>query len=612
MNESKLIRRHKDRRDDGKGIRRFIAGHRFRFSADASKKEVEQRIVRLEQLWDENEAFCRKIGRSVEWTDMALWAGNHIRLGELRIPFPPIDEILPSFGDSPIHCEIEGVINHYLDDTGAYDYPSDVDGLTWDEAVKFYDLLVEWFPSVNWTFPEAHRVEMVRSRESSSRWNLEYLAAAKRLPPPDPKTPLITGTLHEALLAYEKVRDKGFFYPDGSYNGSGHHMVGMVRDFRVRYSDFPLAELDFTRCQTVLIDYWRNRPPRRKKGQEHLPMAKKSCGNNLGELKRFLESLHLSTEFGWRKFEDFSSLNFEIKDLPTDRKSISRMPIGTFSLEDLMLLYKYALPSERLPLVWCLNCAHGAAEFGRVEWEDIFLHQEHLWKAQGLKLETDNQDSWCGLLRPKTDVLGWWWLWPETVTLIEWWRAKLASTLNRTLEQTERVVLTDKGTPEYRDSSRNAQSGFASRFTRLLERIEDNEGQDAILKRPFGTLRNQLSDWLGGDEAKAVVASVALCHGIPHKGDKLLYKHYSNRPWAALFRAQRDYREHLRPMFEAMPDVLAVYDPIGDKVEQMWKSGERNIDKIAEALSKSPATVNRRLKERELKKFIVGRPKKVR
>lgn len=39
--------------------------------------------------------------------------------------------------------------------------------------------------------------------------------------------------------------------------------------------------------------------------------------------------------------------------------------------------YKFAIPAERLLLVWCLNCAHGAAEFGRVEWGDLFLQQEH-------------------------------------------------------------------------------------------------------------------------------------------------------------------------------------------------------------------------------------------
>jgi hypothetical protein len=38
------------------------------------------------------------------------------------------------------------------------------------------------------------------------------------------------------------------------------------------------------------------------------------------------------------------------------------------------------------------------------------------------------------------------------------------------------------------------------------------------MPRPFGTLRDQMSNWLGSDQNRAVLASVALAHGIPHKG----------------------------------------------------------------------------------------------
>ena len=99
------------------------------------------------------------------------------------------------------------------------------------------------------------------------------------------------------------------------------------------------------------------------------------------------------------------------------------------------------------------------------------------------------------------------------------------------------VQLTKSGKPLYRDESRNAASGFANAWKRLLDRVEASEGKAAIRRLAFGTLRNQLPD---RGHAKAVVASVALCHGIPHGEDKLLYKHYSNRPWGALFEAQRE------------------------------------------------------------------------
>ncbi len=126
------------------------------------------------------------------------------------------------------------------------------------------------------------------------------------------------------------------------------------------------------------------------------------------------------------------------------------------------------------------------------------------------------------------------------------------------------MLITDTGAPLYRDGSRNAQTGFANAWTRLLDRVQAKEGEKAIRRLPFGTLRDQLPDWIGGEQAKAVVASVALCHGIPHKGDKLLYRHYANRPWDALFEAQRQYRQHLEKMFLAASSLTLAEEPEGD------------------------------------------------
>ena len=193
---------------------------------------------------------------------------------------------------------------------------------------------------------------------------------------------------------------------------------------------------------------------------------------------------------------------------------------------------------------------------GRVEWRDLFLDQPHPWIKEGLKYEPSGNDSWCGLLRPKTDVIGWWWLWPETVRLVQWWRVELQAKLSRELQPSERMLLTSSGEPMYRDSSRNAQTAFANGWTRLLDRVRKMEGKDALPKLPFGTLRDQLSNWLGSEENQAVLASVALAHGIPHKGDRLLFKHYSNRPWAQFFQKQREYRQSLQPIFDAVPDPL--------------------------------------------------------
>jgi hypothetical protein len=36
----------------------------------------------------------------------------------------------------------------------------------------------------------------------------------------------------------------------------------------------------------------------------------------------------------------------------------------------------------------------------------------------------------------------------------------------------------------------------------------------------------------------------------------------SNRPWAQFFKAQKEFRQHLQPMFDAVPDPLAIHDPL--------------------------------------------------
>lgn len=597
--DGRVIRRHRQRTDDGKGLRRLIAGRRFRAPAGVETREADYRFSRIEALWRDNEQFCLQAQRPADWTPIATWAAEHIRKGDPRVPLPSIEDILATFGKRESGFNL--IVRKHQEEESAC--PVTVNDLNWEEASFFYDVVSRTFPSANWLLPTAHAELIVAIREGWARNGLESLAKAKNEPPPDRKTSLVTGTFHEALSAYEEVRRKDFIFPDGSFDGSGHHMLGIIRASRERMEDFLLAELDLARCQMV-VDFWRCRPANLRTED---PLSKKTCVNYLGEIRRFFDWLHITKNFGWRMPEDFAHLKWRVQRLPTDRASLDEMAIKTFSVDELAVLYKHAIPSERLLMLWCLNCAHGAAEMGRVEWEDVFFFQEHPWQKQGLKVETSERDSWCGFLRPKSGVLGWWQLWPETVKLVHWWKGEVTKSLGREPKKDERILLTERGTSLYRDESRNAQTGFTNAWNRLFERIPEKEGETEKPVRwlPFGTLRNQLSDWLGGDQARAVVASVALCHGIPHEEDKLLYKHYSNRPWNALFQAQQDYREHLRPMFEAVPDPLIEYDPIKEKVQALWASGERRVRNMVEQLGVSDMTIRRRLKELGLKKQAV-------
>lgn len=595
---TKVIRRHKNRIDDGKGYRRMIAGRRFRLPAGLIERDAELRFGWIEELWLDNEKFCRKVGREPLWTDIALWASECFRHGERRVSLPPVDHILASYEGGEWPACIQTIVDHYTDERAACHYPPTVDQFDdWGFAKDIYDVVCKAFPSVPWSLPEFHRTSVEASIEKNARYQIEELAKLKGKAPPDRNTPLVSGSLHKAFNEYEKKRTADFTLDDGSFDGSGHHMIGLVRGFRDHHTNFPLAELDFTRCQE-LVDYWRFRPSSKHTKET---LARKTCMNHIGEMIRFFNWLHLTSKFGWRRPADLlTDLKTDVKKLPSDRKSLKKLEIDRFSIEELTLLYKHAIRFERLLLVWCLNCAHGAAEVGRLEWEDLYLHAPHPWAKEGLSIQTSDEDSWCGFLRPKTDVLGWWYLWPETVTLLEWWQAEPVKKKRRESKAGERVLLTDKGEPLYRDGTRNAQTGFANAWTRLLKRIDKREGEGKVRHLPFGTLRDQLSDWLGGDQNKAVVASVALAHGIPHRGDKLLYRHYSNRPWNALFESQKAYREHLAPMFKAVSNPLQEYDPLTEKLTELWAAGIRDETQLARELDVSKTTIQRRIRQLRL------------
>lgn len=301
---TRTVRRHKRRTDDGKGHRRMVAGKRFRVPAGVELQEAEKRFARIEDAWQDNEAFCRRYRPDVLWTDLALWVADYLRLGKARIPIPPIDELLASFGDGEWHIDIKLIIDSYTSDDASCDYPPTVDQLPWDTAMTFYNVLSDLFPSVNWVLPENHSDSVVRFHETAARYSIGQLSKVKGSAPPDAATPLIAGTLHEALSAYEKKRTKDFTQSDGSFDASGHHMVGLIRAIRERSENYQLAELDFSRCQS-LIDYWRKRPRDLRKDPP-TPLTRKTCSNYIGELVRFFVWLHLTAEFGWRSLRSLN------------------------------------------------------------------------------------------------------------------------------------------------------------------------------------------------------------------------------------------------------------------------------------------------------------------
>ncbi|GAA4444137.1 hypothetical protein GCM10023156_02090 [Novipirellula rosea] len=378
-------------------------------------------------------------------------------------------------------------------------------------------------PSINWaSLGQSAPLEVLKRLRSEQMAVLQQSADTVASIDSRPSTTAIPvkGTLQQALKAYE-----AYVLKSQPTNWDRH---GKIKQLIERHPDIPLATLDIEQCR-VLIDYWCSRPERQdKKGR----YSAKRSREQLYELDNFFTHTHVSTDFAWRKPEDFDLLNRKVaKD--KSKESVSVITHKLVPVADLKKLMTQGSVIQRLIATWCINCSHGAGEIGRVQWGDLFLNQDHPWKSQGLQVEPGG--NWVGFLRNKSSVVGWWQLWPETIQLLEQWKPEAEEILQRKVKDDDRLIINGKGNSLYNEDSKNGQSKFAERFNYHVE-------VTGITRITLGRLRKQLSDWIATKKADAVVSSLALGHGKPHSDDKILFAHYSNKPWVRLFEYQQEFR----------------------------------------------------------------------
>ena len=205
-----------------------------------------------------------------------------------------------------------------------------------------------------------------------------------------------------------------------------------------------------------------------------------------------------------------------------DKKNLSYITQELFSVEELKKLVSTGSTIQKLIATWCLNCAHGAAEIGRVTWGDLYLDQDHPWRSQGLKIETGG--SWTGFLRHKTDVVGWWKLWPETIALLQTWKREAEQILQRPVKKNDRLLITQAGEDMYKDKSKNGQSKFAKVFA-------DHRELAKVSNMPLGISTCAEIKWYNQFVGKWLRCSVRsynyfsskdACHGPP--GESFYFK----------------------------------------------------------------------------------------
>jgi len=322
------------RGSDGK-LRRKIGGRSdakpFYFPKSVSESEVEDRVAKIKKVYQTFDA----------WNELSTYVAEHIRIATIPIPLPPMDRDFKMFTKS----------------NGRADWGD------WREY------LVQTIPFVPWaTLAESDMNPIVREAlKSDAERGLH--AAAIRSNQFSEQTPgqvrAIPGRLHDAFMAYQaEVLET---------DAENFDRQGKVKQLIVRHPDQPLASLGLDSCR-IMFDYWRNRPPRHDgKGS----YSEKRSREQRRELDRFFDWLHLGSKFLWRKPTDFELLTRAVKSDKGNRKSILDSQMKVFSIAELATPVRHACMPEKLWIVWCLNNSQGAAEIGRVQWEDIFLDQDH-------------------------------------------------------------------------------------------------------------------------------------------------------------------------------------------------------------------------------------------
>ena len=369
-------------------------------------------------------------------------------------------------------------------------------------------------------------------------------------------------TLHEAFDAYVAWLKKECAVAPAS-NGDepklspwGYAQLKNVNRLKERHTDMPLSALNQAACEDM-IRFWRLRP--KVKGKD-TAIAPKTAQHHIKQLKRFLNWLHRSQDFAWRRPEDFDLIETRVEVPAHERaRRLSPLQVATFDVDELRLLNEYATPLERALLLLGLNCGFNKAEIGTLTVGEIVLRQRHPYENK-LAFESSEKDSFIKRVRHKNGVYGEFLLWPQTVEAIEWAIANRRKQAGiRPADEAGEVIaispdsllfLTEDGHSYIAPTATgNPNQRIPNIFDLVVGRVRKDHG--TFPKMSFGKLRktgaNLVKRFSDGE-----VAATFLCHGQAVKVDDLADV-YTDRPIGKVFMALRKVEELLQPMFAAAP-----------------------------------------------------------
>jgi hypothetical protein len=346
------------------------------------------------------------------------------------------------------------------------------------------------------------------------------------------------------------------------------HYVDLQKE---HIADFPMTALTLTKIDEVLA-YWTNRPAT-KRGN---PMARDTIRDVVKIFRRFLRWAH--REGVWSKPPGYEVTPLRIRLLSEEfAKKARAEQVDRYKRDELVTLYQYATPWERLLLLLALNCGFGRAELATLRRDEV-------------------RGKFIKRIRRKTGVYGEWYLWPETRKALEWWEK------NRPPFDIPELLVTKDGNPFWqRTEGGNPNSKIANAFTRLLNRIKKDHRDFRRLS--FNKLRKTAGNIIR-HLASGEVMRIFHSRGRPVLNDEHSER-YSNRTFKRVFRAQMRARKYLAPMFASVtdpfPEDQRVRHPalsVGtiNKIKTMRRQGFK-VAAIAKELNVSQQTVRRYAKE---------------
>lgn len=537
--------------------------HKFRLGANL--KEAKRREQKLQEFW---EWIDERRAPSAAWDPFTLMVAKQIAKGTVQIPIPRKRNDGPEAYARYVHRVQRNypMISFVVEDEEAYIAGAGKNRLMFQGQIEKLEEEIAKKRGVHQRIGNVGEIDATAAGE----------------------------TLQEAMRAYIEWIQTDYFRPAlNRITPNGHTKIRQVQTLIERYDNIPLSKLGNDSVEQM-FRYFRRRPYRKGTTKQ---ITKKSAQNYIAELKRFFRWLHKSSEFDWRKPDDFDEINTRVDD-DREGQQAKLAQVDTFSLEELRLLNKYATPLERLFLLLGINCGFGAAEIASLLIGEVILFQGHEERHQEiLGVRTTNADSFIKRIRRKNGVYGEFALFPQTVVAMQW-------ALHRRHLQPESthgpvLLLNDNGeaynTPTI-SGNRNQQ--IPNRFADLIRRIRIDYSD--FPKFSFGKLRKTAGD-LVRRFSDGEIHSVFMCHGQPVATDDLT-DIYSNRPIGKVFQAIGVVQEYLQPVFEAAgPNPFdrqaQAYTSIKtrDRILELHEEGE-SIRAIAAEVKKSRSTIHRHLK----------------